>query len=704
MLLTYALTALILGAWATRCVFEQRLVWRRTPLDLPLAIFLGSQLLSTILSIHPRTSFFGYYTRFHGGLLSTLTYLCLYYAFVSNVTRKEVKHFLISVLIAAAGVCLYAIPEHFGHSPSCWLITGGEMFDVTCWVQDVKTRVFATFGQPNWLAAYVIMVLPLTLSLMMTSTEKLGVKKASYLVLSWLLVLTLIFTKSRSGLLGMVIGVGIWGLGYLWLWSRRHLTPQAFAPLVIFGTISLGLFFQFDPYVLPLLNSKLNLWRSDASQIESSLATPAPSPLEVPAVINRLDIGGTDSGEIRKIVWEGAISVWQRYPLFGSGVETFAYSYYQDRPLAHNLVSEWDFLYNKAHNEFLNFLATTGLVGLGAYIGVLLLYGSLSGRTILAASSDYNHSSPSSSSETIDFAPLITLGLVTGLISLSVSNFFGFSTVMVTVLHYLFMACYVVLNYSPPAVTSDHSVKTPELSASQIGGLIVIGGLTFFLLSQVVTMWQADAAYTRAKAWISAGKGTPALEELEAAIRLQPKEALFYDELSDLYSQLAVASGQQGQSSASAEIAQAALKASEITLNLNPRHLNFYKTRARILISLSGLDPHLLTAAEDTLHQALELAPTDAKLLYNLALVQLNSDDPGKQAEGLRNLEKTLEMKPNYESARRERADQYLKVTDYDRAYQEYEYIVKFINPNNAYARQQLESLNASISGQPSAK
>ena len=53
-----------------------------------------------------------------------------------------------------------------------------------------------------------------------------------------------------------------------------------------------------------------------------------------------LELGGTASSEIRKIVWEGAIDIWKHYPLFGSGVETFAYSYYNFRPESHNLVSE----------------------------------------------------------------------------------------------------------------------------------------------------------------------------------------------------------------------------------------------------------------------------------------------------------------------------------------------------------------------------
>ena len=39
------------------------------------------------------------------------------------------------------------------------------------------------------------------------------------------------------------------------------------------------------------------------------------------------------------------------------------------------MTSEWDYLYNKAHNEYLNYLTTTGIVGLGTHL--LLLAGFL---------------------------------------------------------------------------------------------------------------------------------------------------------------------------------------------------------------------------------------------------------------------------------------------------------------------------------------
>ena len=65
-----------------------------------------------------------------------------------------------------------------------------------------------------------------------------------------------------------------------------------------------------------------------------------------------LESGGTESGVIRKFVWLGAIEVFKHYPILGTGPETFAFSFPMYKPVGHNLTSEWDFIYNKAHNEF----------------------------------------------------------------------------------------------------------------------------------------------------------------------------------------------------------------------------------------------------------------------------------------------------------------------------------------------------------------
>jgi hypothetical protein len=316
MLTIYSLAVIVGSLWIARMVTLGKLYVSRTPLDLLVLLFLLSQVLATLFSIHPVTSIFGYYTRFHGGLLSTLAYTLLFFAATSHLHKKDVLLLMITTLIGAIGSSLYAIPEHFGYSPSCWLISNGQQFDVACWVQDVKSRVFGTFGQPNWLAAYTIMLLPLTGAWLLSS-------KISELPRKWqtagriisglampVLTATLLFTQSRSGVVGLAVGSGLFVVALAtWLFrERRHaqLLPIIFNPQ------------QLWQWLVPaIVSACFLLWfgspySPSLSQLLNSATTPTAVTSDQPAA-NRLEEGGTDSGEIRQIVWQGALDVWKRF-------------------------------------------------------------------------------------------------------------------------------------------------------------------------------------------------------------------------------------------------------------------------------------------------------------------------------------------------------------------------------------------------------
>ena len=191
MLIVYILTAIIVGGWGVKMILGRRVIFRRSFWDIPLLIFLISQFLSFFFSIDRHTSFWGYYSRFNGGLLSIICYLLLYWAFVSNMDKRSGLATLHSSLITATLVASYGIAEHFG-------------IDAKYWVQDVKNRVFSTLGQPNWLAAWLVALTPLTWSFALNSKfNPPAGGQNSKLFGIWFLefgifYLTLLFTRSRS--------------------------------------------------------------------------------------------------------------------------------------------------------------------------------------------------------------------------------------------------------------------------------------------------------------------------------------------------------------------------------------------------------------------------------------------------------------------------------------------------------------------------
>src|SRR3972149_8457493 len=78
----FMLTIIVRFLWISKIILSGRIIFKRTPFDIPIFLFFLSQFLSTIFSIDPYVSLWGYYSRFNGGLLSIIAYIFLYYAFV----------------------------------------------------------------------------------------------------------------------------------------------------------------------------------------------------------------------------------------------------------------------------------------------------------------------------------------------------------------------------------------------------------------------------------------------------------------------------------------------------------------------------------------------------------------------------------------------------------------------------------------------
>ena len=170
-----------------------------------------------------------------------------------------------------------------------------------------------------------------------------------------------------------------------------------------------------------------------------------------------------------------------------------------------------------------------------------------------------------------------------------------------------------------------------------------------YVLVAIGKWWLADKTFAHGKGLADAGYVSDALPKLQTAIKLMPREPLFHDGLSDTATKIAFGLSQQQATDSARQAAELAIAESNLTLKLNPVHLNFWKTRIRMWLILAQLDPNLYTQALGDLQHALSLHPTDAKLMYNLGALQLEL----KQVETARQtLQATLDLKPDYAAAR----------------------------------------------------
>ena len=596
MLFVYGITILITTTWVLSWVKAKKITIARTPLDIPILIFLLIQILATIFSIDTHTSLWGYYGRFHGGLASTISYVLLYYAFTSNVKGRTLDT-VHTLLLSTTLISAYAILEHFG-------------IDKNFWVQDVQNRVFSTLGQPNWLSAYLVAVLPLYL----LSTSK------THKFLSILIITAIIFTKSQSGLAAMAITL------FLTILIANFKTPNSSPqPARDVRTSSLRVLKFAGPFLIilalliikPKSLSSLNLINPFHSTTQEIVQND----------LKTRGNGGSNSMAIRRVVWQGAVDLGLKHPILGTGPETFAYSYYWTRPAQHNLLSEWDFLYNKAHNEYLNFFATSGFLGLASY---LLL---ITWTTIWWLKS---------TKTTPGVVPLFI-----GWLSILITNFFGFSVVAVALLFILFPALAISLQGSIKNLRIPNSGPEParRCEDQQFGiwrfSHLLILTISFFLLSSIYRTFRADLLYNLGK------NSQDPITPLQQAVNLQPNQPLFLAQLAEQEAKAAAAIFIQLKQSPQ-PYQDLALKHATQAVNMNKYNLNLLKSKARVEIYLSNVDPQYIQQALNTLLQASVLAPTDSKILFNIGILYQHLD---QETEATRAFQKAVELKPNYQEA-----------------------------------------------------
>ena len=617
MMFVYAMTVVIGAAWAIRSIQDKKFEFARTPFDIPILLFLSSQIASTIFSIDRHASLWGYYSRFHGGLASNLCYILLFYALVTHFSgqAKAVKKLIYTILATATLTALYAVLERMG-------------IDKNIWVQDVQNRVFSTMGQPNWLSAYLIALLPLSLFGLINS--KNIYPRFLYGFLSFLFLMAILFTRSQSGIGATVIILVLFAIIASIQKKKTKLLPVLALLLIA------ALVFKSSAVSRTLQSlNKINPFYSNTATIITEE--------------NKTRIGGSDSMGIRRVVWQGAIELGKKNPFFGTGVETFGYSYYWVRPAIHNLTSEDNFLYNKAHNEYLNFLATTGFFGLLTYL--LLIFSII--RVIARSNATWlswiplagkSHSTNDLKTENRELKTPLLLGFL----SILITNYFGFSVVNIALFFFLFPAIYL-------STLDNTKIVSLKLNLPQTLSTILVLVLSLSLLLGVRKMWVADINYT-------AGRSNLA-KNLEA-VRLNPREPLYLAQLGNIQAlvatQILVPQIKALPATTSADIKEKAnsylaqytknsLENISRAVSMNKFNLNLLKTKARTELTLATIDPKYNYDAIQTLLKITELSPTEATNYYNIGLlyVSLNQNDSAKLA-----FQKAIELKPDYAAAK----------------------------------------------------
>lgn len=163
-------------------------------------------LLSTAFSTSHYVAIFGTLDRANG-VLTQLSYLVLFVCVATRIDVQSSERMLHVIVLTAAPICLLGLAQAVGWQPLP-LIT------------DARTSLTTTLGRANFTGAYLALLLPLSLTAILVSTDNL--RRTAYMLLFACELLVIELTQARAAWIAAVFGMGM----LLWLrmapqWSSR---------------------------------------------------------------------------------------------------------------------------------------------------------------------------------------------------------------------------------------------------------------------------------------------------------------------------------------------------------------------------------------------------------------------------------------------------------------------------------------------------
>lgn len=269
-------------------------------------IYAGVYLFATLTSVTLKGSLLG-------GLLS-VSFMLFFIVIINSVqTKKQMNVMLFFFILAGVLVSLYGFYQYMFPAKYSGVWHDKDMF------QDINFRVYSTFGNPNVLGEYLLLVIPVSFAYFLNSKKMFD--KLLFLGASGMMLLCLIITYSRGCYVGILVAMGI----FLVLLDKR------FILLGLLGLLAL-------PFILP--ETILNRFLSIGNMADSSTS-------------------------YRVYIWMGTIAMLKDYWLSGIGPGTDAFNRVYPA-YAYNSISA-----PHSHNLFLQIICDTGICGIIMFIAII---------------------------------------------------------------------------------------------------------------------------------------------------------------------------------------------------------------------------------------------------------------------------------------------------------------------------------------------
>lgn len=300
-----------------------------SPIDAPFLIFIFVNLISLFTSINTvsgimgmRTFFdYGFITICFGYLLYSVT--IQYFGNLSNIenSTKELEKIVFGLGISSAVVIIYGLLQYYSLEVIKEMPICGD-----------SGRIWSSFGNPIYLGTFcTIGLLVLVGQIFGIWDEKDKIKKiVFYSILVSLYIPILSISQTRSSFLSLGFGLLVFGFGYLKREMKQHYKKIG-SILMILLCLAAGIAFLYTPIRQKITNFRPT---SDLNRFEG---------------------------------WKSGIKVFLSHPILGTGPDTFRFAFRQYKSLAY-VRQDPILTQGHAHGDWIQFLATTGIIGFLAYL------------------------------------------------------------------------------------------------------------------------------------------------------------------------------------------------------------------------------------------------------------------------------------------------------------------------------------------------
>ena len=617
---------LMLGLWAAKLVVFRQHRFVRTVLDWPVAAFIFCTTIATITSVHFYTSFVGFYGRYEG--LTSWYLFALFFFVVTNYFHSlpQLKRIVMTVVSASTLMAIYSVIQRHELDPYMW---GG----VVTW-----QRVIGTIGQPNFMAAYMLMAFFLILAVLLIDKSRSEVKfcwdeqvsPLAAFVFTQIGFLFMIYNLEAWHVVPWYFGFGLITVSALWFaYNYERLNHQVLNILLGFSFVMvytailytqsrggyMGFFTGVALFVL-VAGRKLILYNWKKIFVLSSLIViisgitmmrPEFSPFtrftgEISSE-KQLEQGRTKvklkfhgAAGSRGETWKSAFGIIADYPLFGIGPEVLKMVFPRYETDLFRFKEAFHVKQDRCHNETFDVAVTKGLLAFAAFLWIIIAV--------------FRHGIVVAAQTESSVKRLLLAGLLAASLAYLIQNQFSFGVVAIVSLFWIIWAMILKIGQAEAQDDDGQALNLNEIPWLLVAVIVVfVGGLSYLSFLS----FRADVHFKSGKTFMQMRRLPQAIAAFEQSLAILPHEG-------GVVSHLGIASLNHSQTSREPKerlkYLQQALKTFQYGTQIDPYNADNFYILAKINLMLGQTK-----LSEELAIKALKIDPYYAEVYFTLGLL-----------------------------------------------------------------------------------